>query len=219
VEDAVTLLGVPERIRSYENGERDEDGRWPLSFARLVAEDLKARLQPACERVEIAGSIRRQRPWVKDVELLCIPKVERAVDLLGETQVEVNHLDRVLEWLLTCDYQEGSTLVSGGLLHKRPDVNGRYAYGPKNKLLVHAPTGLNVDIFTADRRNWGMAPVVRTGSADFNRRVMGRFRRLGMKGHAYAGVTDQHGNDIDCPDEETVFRLLGWPWVPPERRS
>ena len=49
--------------------------------------------------------------------------------------------------------------------------------------------------------------------------MMARFRELGMRGHAYGGVTDQDGNEIECPDEETVFRLLGWSWMPPERRS
>ena len=49
-------------------------------------------------------------------------------------------------------------------------------------------------------------------------RMMARFLELGMKGHAYGGVTDSQGNEVDCPDEATVFRLLGWPWIPPEQR-
>ena len=61
--------------------------------------------------------------------------------------------------------------------------------------------------------------MVRTGPKDFNVRMMARFRELGMRGPAYGGVTDQEGNEIECPDEETVFRLLGWSWMPPERRS
>ena len=50
------------------------------------------------------------------------------------------------------------------------------------------------------------------------RPLMARFLELGMKGHAYGGVTDSQGNEVDCPDEATVFRLLGWPWIPPEER-
>lgn len=215
----MVLLGVPERVRPYEEAERNAEGRWPLDYARQVAEDLRARLSPACERVEIAGSIRRKKPWVKDIELLCIPKVERTVNLLGETANELNHLERLLDWLLICDYRMGSKLISGGLLRKRPNKAGSFTYGPRNKLLVHDPTGIAVDVFTTDERNWGMALLVRTGGAEFNKRVMSRFRKLGMRGHAYGGVTDQEGNEIDCPDEETVFRLLGWAWIPPERRA
>ena len=36
--------------------------RVPLAFARAVAEEARARLAPACERLEIAGSIRRGGP-------------------------------------------------------------------------------------------------------------------------------------------------------------
>ena len=81
------------------------------------------------------------------------------------------------------------------------------------------PSGIPVDVFSSSTNNWGMSLVVRTGSKDFNVRMMARFRELGMRGHAYGGVTDQEGNEIECPDEETVFRLLGWSWMPPERRS
>lgn len=45
---------------------RDADGRCPLDYAREVAEEVKAGLAPACYRIEIVGSIRRQRPRVKD---------------------------------------------------------------------------------------------------------------------------------------------------------
>ena len=63
-----------------------------------------------------------------------------------------------------------------------------------------------------------MTLVVRTGPVERNVRMMTRFKQLNMTGHAYAGVT-KDGQEIPCPDEETVFRLVGWPWVTPERRS
>ena len=45
-----------------------------LQKAKAIAEELKALLEPVCQRVEIAGSIRRQKPEVGDIELLVIPK-------------------------------------------------------------------------------------------------------------------------------------------------
>ena len=101
---------------------------------------------------------------------------------------------------------------------KRADKSGRYSYGEQNKLLVHVPSGVPVDVFSSSIKNWGMSLMVRTGPKEFNVRMMSRFRELGMRGHAYGGVTDQGGTEIECPDEETVFRLLSWPWMPPERR-
>lgn len=42
--------------------------------AILIAERVKAELEPHCERIEIAGSIRRKKPEVKDIEIVAIPK-------------------------------------------------------------------------------------------------------------------------------------------------
>ena len=39
-----------------------------------IAEKVKALLLPHCERIEIAGSVRRKKPNVKDIEIVAIPK-------------------------------------------------------------------------------------------------------------------------------------------------
>ena len=45
-----------------------------LYEARVITEDLLAYQRPYCERIEIAGSVRRRRPQVNDIEIVCIPK-------------------------------------------------------------------------------------------------------------------------------------------------
>lgn len=47
-----------------------------LSEAQTIAEKYKSWLMPYCERIEIAGSIRRERPEVKDIEIVCIPRLK-----------------------------------------------------------------------------------------------------------------------------------------------
>jgi DNA polymerase/3'-5' exonuclease PolX len=42
--------------------------------AKQLAEKARSELVPYCHRVEIAGSIRRQKPEVGDIELVVIPK-------------------------------------------------------------------------------------------------------------------------------------------------
>ena len=64
-----------------------------------------------------------------------------------------------------------------------------------------------------------MSLVVRTGPATFCVRMMARFKAIGWAGHAYAGCTNRNGEEIECPDEATVFRLLGWPYIEPEERA
>jgi hypothetical protein len=44
-----------------------------LEQAKELAEAAKAELEPYCHRIEIAGSIRRQKPDVGDIELVCVP--------------------------------------------------------------------------------------------------------------------------------------------------
>lgn len=48
--------------------------RMPLAHAEELAHDLERELAPYCTRTLIAGSIRRRREFVKDIELLVEPK-------------------------------------------------------------------------------------------------------------------------------------------------
>jgi DNA polymerase/3'-5' exonuclease PolX len=44
-----------------------------LERARAIAEKLVEKLSPYCERIEIAGSIRREKAEVGDIEIVAIP--------------------------------------------------------------------------------------------------------------------------------------------------
>ena len=98
-----------------------------LTEAREIAETIKGLLEGSCDRIEIAGSIRRHKWDVGDIELLCIPKFVGGVDML----------DREL-----------GALAIQSILARRRNKRGSTTYGPKNKLMVHVPTGLGVDIFS-----------------------------------------------------------------------
>jgi DNA polymerase/3'-5' exonuclease PolX len=51
--------------------------RMNLETATRVANRLKTLLEPYCERIEIAGSVRRQKTeGIKDVELCIVPRLE-----------------------------------------------------------------------------------------------------------------------------------------------
>lgn len=47
----------------------------PLDYATEIAEKTLGQLEPYCERIEIAGSIRRKKKEIKDVEIVLIPRV------------------------------------------------------------------------------------------------------------------------------------------------
>ena len=185
-----------------------EKRRWPLEVAESVAESLMEHLSSYCQEILVAGSIRRRKADVGDIELLCISKVTSSQDMFGGLATNLYALDDALEDMTR----------DGDLLRKRLNKVGHPTFGPSNKLLIHVPTGIPVDVFSASEKNWGMGLVVRTGPREFNVRMMARFKELGMRGHAYGGVTDRDGSELECPDETTVFRLLGWSWIPPEER-
>jgi len=176
----------------------DRRVRFPLSMGRSVAIDIRDVLDGSCHRIEIAGSIRRGKPEVGDIELLCVPKY--APDLFGDAG------ESLLDSLITDE-------IAGGFLESRGAV------GPKNKLLRHVRTGIPLDVFSTTEENWGMAMFVRTGPAEWNIRAMQRFRDLGMRGHAYGGVTLADGTEATCLTERVVFDLLKWPYELPGARA
>jgi len=47
-------------------------GKIALERAQKVADAVVKSLGPYCQRIEIAGSIRRRKPWVNDVDLVVI---------------------------------------------------------------------------------------------------------------------------------------------------
>lgn len=49
------------------------DIRYPLDLARYIAEEIEFSIMPYCKRVVIAGSIRREKPEVGDIEIVCEP--------------------------------------------------------------------------------------------------------------------------------------------------
>lgn len=182
---------------------REQMEGWPLEFARLVAGKLLKRLEPFAARIEIAGSIRRGKPQVGDIELLYIPKWDRT----GDGKVDLVE-------------SEIRSMMSAGILSLRRNKHGKaIGFGPLNKYLVHNGTKIGVDIFATDEQNYGMALLVRTGPKDFNVKVMGRFRQLQIAGHAYGGLSLLSGKEVQCPDEHTVFRYLKWEYISPERRA
>ena len=55
--------------------------RYPQGQAMEAALALRSMLASACERIEVAGSLRRKAPEVKDIELVAVPRI--ATDAVG----------------------------------------------------------------------------------------------------------------------------------------
>ena len=144
--------------------------KFPLALAEVTGKSLIQMMGDTCERIEMAGSVRRQAFEVGDIELLCISRAG-PVDMFGEPIILESPLD------LRCTY-----LINQGILAPRPNKIGAVTIGPLNKLLVHPATGIGVDVFTTTAENWGMAMVVRTGPGGVQRAGDVQVHRAGNGG-------------------------------------
>jgi DNA polymerase/3'-5' exonuclease PolX len=113
-----------------------------LEKALEIAERTKELLAPYCERIEIAGSIRRKKPEVKDIELVAIPKPYDVGLFESGIATVVNQWKKV-RGELPCKYTQ--------------------------RLL---PDGIALDLFFANPANWGLIYAMRTGSADYSHKVL-----------------------------------------------
>lgn len=182
--------------------------RYPREAALVVAGELCAILGPVCARLAIAGSLRRGKADVGDVEILFIPKLEeRPLDLLSTTSFNLAE-------------EAIAGMLSRGVLSKRPSKTGGTAWGDKNKLALHR-SGIPVDLFATTEASWWNYMVCRTGPADSNTRIATAAQNRGWKWNPYgSGFTNTAtGETHDCHSEEAVFAFVGLPFHPPESRA
>ena len=181
--------------------------RWPRADALAVAREICARLSPHCERLVVAGSLRRKKQDVGDVEILYISRLEeRQADLLTTEMVSLAD-------------EEIARMLADGTLSKRPSRTGGTAWGSKNKLALHR-SGLPVDLFRTAAESWWNYLVCRTGPADSNTRIATEAQRRGYQWNPYSsGFTRlADGTTFPMQSEEAVFAFVGLPYCAPEGR-
>lgn len=185
----------------------------PRAKALEVAKELTAALRSLCEpeRFIFAGSLRRLKAEVGDIEVVYVPRIEERPDrddLLGNL-VATNLVNQQLGEWLQC-----------GWITKRVGDKGGTAWGPVNKLAVHSASGIGIDFFQADRRNFWTLLVCRTGSVASNERICNAAIARGQKWNPYRGFEDRVTGDLlFVPESErAVFERVGLPFLPPEGR-
>lgn len=179
-------------------------GKFDLSVARRCADDILKHVSPAMDRVEVAGSIRRLKPIVGDVELVGIP-------------ADRNRLIRLLS-------DVGQFIKPGtpGAVPWTPKQDSRY-------LRMRLPNGMNLDFFLGTPDNWGGLFMMRTGSAagkdgnpfnGFVPRIFKRWKVMSGGGRMTDAMpTMPTGEQLSVPEEQDFFDLLEMDFVPPELRA
>jgi len=177
-----------------------------LQETERIARDLLLTLAPYCERIEIAGSVRRRKPQVKDLEIVYISRVD-AIAFNTLFAVETPLIDLALRHL-----------IDAGDLDWDQQVKRN---GPKYKRLVYRQQ-LVVELFAATPQNWGYILALRTGPAEFNQALVSPPWKGGIKPLDVSfvdGVVHRNGQPVDVPDERAFFDLFNLPVIDPAARD
>lgn len=188
--------------------------RRPHAKAARGAELVAGLLRDGCERIEIAGSIRRGAPDVKDIEIVCVPKFQKDLfggvgfDLLNET-VRLRVRERRLQW----------RKAKGGFGAPEPsDLTDRryYALGtvedepwPVDVFCVRAPA------------QWGAIFAIRTGPAEYAQRLVTAAHRRQLKcqdGRLVSLSLATNGAELATPEERDFIAACGMPFLAPNLR-
>ncbi|NMC30728.1 MAG: hypothetical protein GYA45_11730 [Pelolinea sp.] len=173
--------------------------RISLASGKRLAEMVVNHLKPDCERIEIAGSIRRRAETVGDIEIVLIPR-KVPIDLFGNEEFGHQRIEDVLS-------------ASGYMFSKR-GMYFKQARLPSSDVIV--------DLFLTTPEKWGVVFTLRTGSAWFSHKLVTKKREGGMCPSNIDFVDGRlwrSGLILETPEEEDVFRELGLEWIAPEKRN
>ncbi len=171
-----------------------------LSKADRFAEKIVSELKPLCEKIEVAGSIRRRRPVVGDIDLVILPKYKPAV----QARCKRNALKVIMDGEINLIVE-----LSNGV-----------------QLDIFFAHGQEKDLFgVVNESTWGTLLLCRTGSKDFNIWIANTAARKGFHWNPYLGI---HGHPpspgepapiIASETEEDIFKVLGLDYITPEARE
>lgn len=174
----------------------------PYATMMRTAECLVERLAPACHRIEIAGSLRRKKPYCSDIEIVARPKP--ILNLFGEPseRTELTELDALLDSFPL-------TFTKRGRKMQQFWFDG-------------TTMPFYVDLFLPDADTWGVVYLMRTGSPAFSKKMVTRQSWGGYKPDIYEvehARVWRDGVAQSTPEEESIFDLWGMEWMAPEVRQ
>ena len=197
--DAGRLATLPrygeKQIQKLKKGIEDyrrNSGRFHLDDAEQAAERLALYLKgfPGIESVTPAGSLRRGRETVGDLDILVTgPACEAAV--VAEAVA------------YTAAYPPIANLIAKGA----------------NKVSFNLRNGLQVDVRLLPRQSFGAALQYFTGSKMHNVSIRQRAIKRGYTLSEYALSRVDDGAEIAAASEEEIYAALGLDWIAPELRE
>jgi len=151
-----------------------------------------AKAGPAVESVTPAGSLRRCKETIGDIDLLVTMRPGR------DKQKDV---DAVAERIL-----------------KYPEIKQELAHG-ENKVSILLDSGMQVDVRLLEKKSFGAALMYFTGSKEHNVALRGRANGMGWTLNEYALTTLKGGKVVASETEENIYSKLKLDFIEPELRE
>jgi len=191
-----------------------------LAQAQSIANSLIALLAPACDLIAVAGSVRRLKPEVKDMEIVIVPVLTSVpglgFDLFGTTHELLPTFQPLLLDRALIEMQDSRVLEYDQRVKRNGTKYKRFIVQPDS------PNAIALDLFIAETGNFGNIYALRTGNSEFSKALVTPRRAGGlMPGHLRQeyGYLWHGGECIDCPTEEAFFAALGIRWIEPQFRD
>jgi DNA polymerase/3'-5' exonuclease PolX len=175
----------------------------PADKAARIAVKIITELTTYCAtgKCVVAGSLRRLRPRVGDIDIVCEPR-----DWLGEHHQALRDRIKAHTRVLTDGQQNLIVTLAVPGLPDPVQIDVFFAK-PRHKELFDEVPG-----------NFGMMLLQRTGSKEHNIWLATRAESLGLKFSPYRGIL--RGNAVIASEtEESIFRALELEPIAPERRE
>ncbi len=176
-----TEQNILQAVQAHAN----QSHRYKLASAAQYADALRAFLQaiPGVQQVVVAGSFRRMRETVGDLDILVTADLESPV------------MERFSA------YDEVGEVLSAG----------------ETRASVLLKSGIQVDLRVVAQQDYGAALHYFTGSKSHNIAVRRIAQQLGLKVNEYGVFRGKER--IAGGTEESVYRAVGLPYIPPELRE
>ena len=169
-------------------------GRFRINAAEKTAEQITAYIETLGKQIESvtpAGSLRRGKETIGDLDFIVIPAVkysQKSVDAI---------FDHILKY---------------------PPIQQVLAHG-ENKVSFLLPNGMQVDVRVIAPDSYGAALLYFTGSKEHNVALRGRANAMGYTLNEYALTTLKGGKTVAGKTEAEIYAKLDLPYIEPELRE
>jgi DNA polymerase/3'-5' exonuclease PolX len=180
-----------------------------------IAQRLVDLLAPACKRIEIAGSLRRMKSEVKDIEIVAIPDLRPPRPVFGQ-QLTNSIFNACLNSLMK-DECDGIRLY----MDRGADKYKKFAVSTDGGHTA----AIYLDLFlVTPPASWGVIYTLRTGPADFSHWLVSpRFIGGGFPAGYYlrdGAVWKNDSNDyIPMPEEIDFLNFCKLNFIEPKNRQ